>query len=376
MANRKNEARWFENYQRWQINVQKDSKRKTFYSTLHGIKGKVDAEKQADKWLAAGGVNDNIRFDKLCADFLAYKQLHQGKSSGDLRNHAAACKNYLLPKLKKKKLEKITGGDWQSCLDTAYTQSIQKGRPLAAKSLKNIRATMTALYTYARRQGINLAKPEALEIPKQAKPGKRRILTPADIKTVFVTADYTDGKGNSRHFWFIEYVRFIILSGLRPGEAAGLKWTDINGSLLTINRSINIFGEITDGKNDNAHRQQYLSAMARQALNRQQQRLKAAGIISPWIFPDKDGSPASNRQIYKAWCSYRNAHALTPCTLYELRHTMVSATKNNIPAHLLKLVLGHSDTMDTFGIYGHAFNDDLKIVADRTDEVFNNILNG
>ena len=31
MNERKNEARWLEKYQRWQINVQKDGKRKTFW---------------------------------------------------------------------------------------------------------------------------------------------------------------------------------------------------------------------------------------------------------------------------------------------------------------------------------------------------------
>ena len=54
---------------------------------------------------------------------------------------------------------------------------------------------------------------------------------------------------------------------------------------------------------------------------------------------------------------------------------MVSATKNEVPAHLLKMILGHTDTMDTFGIYGHEFDNDLQIMAKATDDIFNKILN-
>ena len=86
MAERKNEAKWLDKYQRWQINVQKDGKRKTFYSKTPGTKGKIDAEKQADKWLKGNFENPTMRFAKLYELFLQEKELLKGKSSGDLRN--------------------------------------------------------------------------------------------------------------------------------------------------------------------------------------------------------------------------------------------------------------------------------------------------
>ena len=75
MSERKNEAKWLEKYQRWQINVQRDGKRKTFYSKTPGTKGKIDAEKQADKWLKGGFENPTMRFSKLYELFLAEKEL-------------------------------------------------------------------------------------------------------------------------------------------------------------------------------------------------------------------------------------------------------------------------------------------------------------
>ena len=71
MAERKNEARWIENRNRWQINVQKDGARRTFCSPIPGKKGKIEAEKKADKWLEDGDANDTIRLNKLWELFLA-----------------------------------------------------------------------------------------------------------------------------------------------------------------------------------------------------------------------------------------------------------------------------------------------------------------
>ena len=48
---RTNTAKWVESAQRWQINVQKDGKRKTFTSTKPGRTGQREANAKADAWL-------------------------------------------------------------------------------------------------------------------------------------------------------------------------------------------------------------------------------------------------------------------------------------------------------------------------------------
>ncbi len=367
MAERKNEAKWLDKYQRWQINVQKDGKRKTFYSKTPGTKGKIDAEKQADKWLKGNFENPTMRFAKLYELFLQEKELLKGKSSGDLRNHQNMGKNFLLPELGTKKVEHITLGDWQNCINNAFQQSQTKGRPLSAKSLKNIRASMTAVYAYARRHNIPLVKPEYLQIPKSAPVGQRKILTPEDIKKLF--------DDSIEPFWYIHYVRFLLITGLRPGEAAGIRADeDIKDNILTIKRSINNLGEITDGKNANALRSQYLPEIAQKIVTDQRQMLKQNSIISPWLFPNTIGDISNPHEIYKKWVRFRDKNQITACSLYELRHTMVSITKNGVPTHLLKMVLGHTEAMDTYGVYGHEFAGDLQNVANATQNIFQTIL--
>ena len=48
---RKNEAKWVASANRWQINVQLEGRRRTFTSSIKGLKGKIAAEKKADAWL-------------------------------------------------------------------------------------------------------------------------------------------------------------------------------------------------------------------------------------------------------------------------------------------------------------------------------------
>ena len=45
-----------------------------------------------------------------------------------------------------------------------------------------------------------------------------------------------------------------------------------------------------------------------------------------------------------------------------------------MPTHLLKMVLGHTEAMDTYGVYGHEFAGDLQNVANATQNMFNQIL--
>ena len=57
-SRRTNVAVWHEKYHRWQIKVQKDGVRKTFYSTQPGRTGQREFHKKADEWLDAGIVGD------------------------------------------------------------------------------------------------------------------------------------------------------------------------------------------------------------------------------------------------------------------------------------------------------------------------------
>lgn len=70
------------------------------------------------------------------------------------------------------------------------------------------------------------------------------------------------------------------------------------------------------------------------------------------------------------YCKYNN---IPVCTPYELRHTFVSIAKV-LPAGLVKSLVGHSEDMDTFGVYGHELNGDAQQQANALNSIFSRLL--
>lgn len=76
---------------------------------------------------------------------------------------------------------------------------------------------------------------------------------------------------------------------------------------------------------------------------------------------------------YRRWKAYCTANGLTPCSLYELRHTFVSVVKT-LPAGEVKDLVGHSEDMDTFGVYAHTLAGDAENTARAVNGVFLRVL--
>jgi hypothetical protein len=53
---------------------------------------------------------------------------------------------------------------------------------------------------------------------------------------------------------------------------------------------------------------------------------------------------------------------------------MISLYKADLPEELLKQVVGHSASMDTFGVYGHAMDGDEERTVRIMDDVISGIL--
>lgn len=83
----------------------------------------------------------------------------------------------------------------------------------------------------------------------------------------------------------------------------------------------------------------------------------------------------TERRYYKRWKVYCAANDLQPVSLYELRHTFVSVVKT-LPAGEVKELVGHSEDMDTFGIYSHTLTGEDIATAQAVNAVFLKLLQG
>lgn len=81
----------------------------------------------------------------------------------------------------------------------------------------------------------------------------------------------------------------------------------------------------------------------------------------------------SSAGLYGKWKLYRKQHGIS-CSLYEMRHTLISLAQSGVPEQLVKMVVGHSDSMDTFGVYSHQLGGELQRAANMLDGVFDRVL--
>ncbi len=88
--------------------------------------------------------------------------------------------------------------------------------------MMNIRASISAVWKYAAKDKRPFERPFALEIPKDAPVREKKILQPSDFRTLF-TQDKITLRKRVVFCFFIYSWRFQVLTGMRPGEVAGLK---------------------------------------------------------------------------------------------------------------------------------------------------------
>lgn len=373
MTTRRSEAHWDENMKRWHIKVQKDGDRRSFYSSTKGRTGKHEAEAQADEWLESNTAKD-VNLRQAWDQYLATKKppLRKQDTYNKLESHGRV---WILPVVgENKKLSRITPEQWQKVLNSMVKEGHGKntnGGISAKRTIMNVRADITAFCKWARyvkRWPIEI--PMMLTIPSAApRPKKIVVLQPDELRTLF-TSDEEIWFNQRRPSPQINAFRFAVLEGARRGEICGMQWADIHGTDWYVSRSIDHNQELTTAKTEESER--IVTLHPRTMVLLEDQKKRAGDSI--WVFPNpyNDG-PMNSNNFYKAWQRYCQANNMS-CSLHKLRHTFVSYAKADVPETLLKSMVGHTDSMDTYGIYGHDVSGDRARTAQILDSVFDKFL--
>lgn len=355
MGKRTNTAKWMESQNRWQINVQKDGQRRSFYSSIPGRAGQREANSKADAWLDNGIGDTRIRVEQLYTAFIELKKASTSRSNW--RNVDSRWRNHVKPCIGNKQAIKLTENDLQNIINKAYSHG------LASKTLRSLRADLVAFCKYCRIEKVTTLLPESLTIPSGAKRPQKRILQPHDLIKLF-NIDTTIMRGKRVPEEYIHAYRFEVLTGFRPGEINGLEWADREGDRIHLRRAVNWFGEVTQGKNENAVRVVYLSKFAIAELDAQ---YKLTGGQKS-VF-----NISCLTTYYKHWARYLESNGMAHTSPYELRHTFVSIAKN-LPEGMVKQIVGHSQNMDTWGVYSHRVEGEAEATSHQLNELFSGVL--
>ena len=376
---RTGKATWIPEKKHWRIDVRNGGTRRSFYSSTPGRAGQREAHAKADAWLEDGIISPRL---KVSASWSAYLADVEARSSlSNYKRIKSIGDAYILPVLGLRCVGDITEGDLQTLLNRAYKhgafnsagrRKLQPGETLSRKSLSNILAVLRNWLKYCRTtERSTTLNPEALKIPAGARYVGKAILQPDSLRTLF-SVDTTVRRGKRVPDPYINAYRLAACTGLRPGELIGLRWGNLSAdhSTLTVTRSVNVYGEITAGKNSNAQRRLDLPQQARIILSDQLQA----------VHPNDD--PSITEPIFdisceetfrKCWQRYCESNGIPRLTLYELRHTYVSLIQT-LPEATIKRLVGHSKNMDTFGVYAHELTDTGSRVSSDLTNIFTTLI--
>ncbi len=355
MGQRTNTAQWLPNQKRWQIKVQKDGVRKTFTSSKPGRTGQREANRKADAWLEEGIVNTRVLVETVFAQWL--KEVKMTTSRSNWEPIESRWKVWVKPVIGKKRVEALTEAALQSAVNRGFAGGLSR------KYLRSMCADLRAFCKWMRLMKLSTLLPESLHVPKGARAKEKEILQPEDLKKLF-SIDTTLWRGKTVQDPWVNAYRFSVVTGLRPGELIGLRWSDVKGDVVQIRRAINSRGEVTRGKNDNALRAVQLTPTAQAILEQQRQLTEGEASVF--------GITAEHSYMNR-WKCYCKANGLNYVPPYNLRHTFVSLAKT-LPEGAVKNLVGHSRQMDTYGVYAHLVEGEDKVTAEALDSVLQKVL--
>ena len=332
---------------RWRLRVTENGKTRSFSSTTPGRKGRAEVEEKARKY---GRLTSLATFGDAWERYL--EELGFVSGPEHVQNTESIGRLYLLPTLEREKVVDLRPYDYEHII---FHLKKRDGSPMAKKSLQNIRATIINFNKFCVRAGLLETPVTEIRIPKDAPKVGKVILQPDQAKRLF--HEFEDE-------WYINLWRWMLATGCRPGEAFGLKWSDIRDGLVHIERAYNYRGRMTEGKNRNARRCFALNSVLEGILN--DQKNKTWRLNSEFVFCNHAGKVARQTDAIHSWD--RIASTLgTSASPYSLRHTFISYMSHSVPEGALKELVGHSTSMDTYGVYGHVVNGDLERTAEQVN---------
>lgn len=234
---------------------------------------------------------------------------------GKMQNmqYAGYLSHYVYPRYGSRRVSGLVEQDLQDIILGAFSRPVNRDRkPLSHKTLTKIRACLVSFIKYARKSGVSTLLPEGLYIPKSAPKGQKFPLLKSDLKVLF-SDPATIYRGKKSTDWYIHAYRFSAIVGLRPGELAHIQYKrDIKGRRCYLRGAISVHGDFTSGKNENAIRSFVLPDLAMQEVEAQLAMLKEAGVVSPFLFPGRDGEHLVYETYRAHWERYRDYHGLSP----------------------------------------------------------------
>ena len=266
--------------------------------------------------------------------------------------------HYIVPYIGKVRLDKLTPLKLQDMLSTVAA----KVSPDRANKARRI--LHTALKQALRWQLIPRNPVEATDPMKHTRKEQQ-------IWTAQETAQFL-GASEGHRLYALFYL--ALSAGLRCGELLGLRWSDLDGSVLHVQRSLaQVKGQIiiSTPKTEAGIRYVTLSPNVLEVLkaHRTKQQAERALLGKAWleldlVFTKYDGGYLTPRNLAETWYRLQDNADVRRVRLHDLRHLNVSIRRKlGQDAKLIADQIGHTDPAFTTRLYTHLFDEDRQGAA-------------
>lgn len=156
-------------------------------------------------------------------------------------------------------------------------------------------------------------------------------------------------------------VAVSVLTGIRQGEALGLRWQDIDTKerLLRVRVQLGRDGRLCEPKTQAAKREVPIPPTLARMLAEHRRQAFARGLAKPtdFVFASETGGPLNHRNIVRRGLEKAIENAQLPrLTWHDLRHVAASALiAQGASVSYVSRILGHSSPSITLSIYAHEF---------------------
>lgn len=301
----------------------------------------------------------------------------RGLTPKSYRMYTAAMQNVILPAIGSKQLKYITDIDLQRILNTRAGKSMS--------DTNKIRIVIRAMFRQAFISRLIAFDPSAgLQMPKVTK-GTHRGITDAERAALirFAQTPSIDGKRKNKAG---PWVLMILYCGLRPGETAALKWSDVDleGATITVRSAKESGSNAMKGPKTKA-------GIRRVPIPAEYvPTLKSMKYVKDgFVFTQRDGeshlTESSMKRMWETTKKYMDItmgaktkrikpegkrkhstviteHVIADdLDLYDLRHTYCTdLEEKGVPINIAKYLMGHKDISTTANIYTHPTDASLE----------------
>lgn len=308
----------------------------------------------------------SLTVEKACADWLAGRRVKPTTLSA--YTHALQPLRDRHGDLSVQKLTKRDVDDLVTDLTTGEFKKSdgEPARKWTANSVNPMLNLVSAVLTGLMKQGL-LVRDVAQLVDRLPRPKKEmKTFTEHEVRTLLAKAE-SDRIGHAWH---------LALSGLRRGEVAGLRWSDVDlvdKTLTVAHNRVSVNGKAVEGdpKTDKSARTLPLTPALETSLKAARkrhsiERLALGEAYGPGthVVCDEAGNPYHPDTISTYWRTICKSAKVSAIRLHDARHTCGTLMHlQGVPIAVISAWLGHADSAFTMRTYMHSQDDALKAAA-------------